>query len=78
MIENLRNGNVIAVVLFIIAISSLLLVADKLKRHNDIIIKTDTEEFIVDDYNIDMNKECIYFTYDGHVRTICGDYEIIE
>lgn len=78
MIEKLRNGNIVFIVLFIIAMSSLLLVADKLKRHNDIIIKTDTEEFIVGDYNIDMNKECIYFTYDGHVRTICGDYEIIE
>ena len=78
MIENLRNGNIIVVVLFIIAMSSLLLVANKLKRHNDIIIKTDTEEFIVDDYNLDEKKECVYFVYDGHVRTICGDYEIIE
>jgi len=78
MIENLRNGNIIGLVLGIIAIASLLLVSDKLKRHGDIIIKTETEEFIVDDYNQDNNKECIYFTYEGHVRTICGNYEIIE
>ena len=47
-------------------------------RHNDYVIKTPTEEFIVNCYSITNDEQCVYFTYDGHERTICGNYEIIK
>ena len=78
MIENIKNGNIVLIALFITAIFSLLFVGNKLKKHTDIVIVTDTEEFIVDDYYQDLGKNCIYFTHDGDEKTICGNYEIIK
>lgn len=69
---------IIFVAIFVIAMSTLVFSVKNTQRHNDIVILTENEEFVVDDYNQDLNKECIYFTYEGHVRTICGNYEIIE
>jgi hypothetical protein len=77
--KNLLTDRRLAIItIIVIALSLLLLIIPTRPRHRDIVIKTATEEFIVDDYNLDHNKECVYFTYDGHVRTICGSYEIIE
>jgi len=73
-----RVSQIIFFIVFLIAMGMVCFAVKSKTTSTDIVIKTDTEEFVVDDYNIDMNKECVYFTYDGHVRTICGDYEIIE
>lgn len=51
-------------------------VINKSRRQTDIVIKTSTQEFIVDNYQ--LNDNCIEFKYDGELRTICGNYEIIE
>ena len=59
-----------------ITIVVLISIVSKSQRQNDIVIKTATQEFIVDDYYQDDN--CIEFNYGGELRTICGDYEIIE
>jgi hypothetical protein len=71
-----NSRRMVFIVIFAIAISMLLLVVSKSHRHSDIVIKTATHEFIVDDYYQDDN--CIEFNYGGELRTICGDYEIIE
>lgn len=73
-----RTGKIIFFIIFLMAIGMVCFVVKNKTTTTDIVIKTDTEEFVVDDYEIDMDKECVYFTYDGHVRTICGNYEIIE
>lgn len=79
MIDNLRNGNIVIMISIVsIAIFSIILLANKSNTHTDYVIKTATEEFIVDDYSVSNDKQCVYFTYDGHERTICGNYEIIE
>jgi hypothetical protein len=78
MIKNLRNGNIVFIVLFITAMFSLLFIGNNLKTHTDIVIVTATEEFIVDDYYQDLDKNCVYFTHDGDEKTICGNYEIIK
>lgn len=74
----LTDRSIVMITMIVIVLSLLLLNINTRTTHRDIVIKTATEEFIVDDYNLDNNKECVYFTYDGHVRTICGSYEIIE
>lgn len=74
----LTDRRMVIITMIVIVLSLLLLNINTRPRHRDIVIKTATEEFIVDDYNLDQRKECVYFTYDGHVRTICGSYEIIE
>jgi hypothetical protein len=71
-----RNGRIVFVVIFMITIVVLISIVSKSQRQNDIVIKTATQEFIVDDYYQDDN--CIEFNYGGELRTICGDYEIIE
>jgi hypothetical protein len=78
MIKNLRNGNIVFIVLFITAMFSLLFIGNNLKTHTDIVIVTATEEFIVDDYYQDLDKNCVYFIHDGDEKTICGNYEIIK
>ena len=78
MLENLRNGSIFFIVFFMIGMCSVVLAVKRTQRHSDILIITENEEFVVDDYNQDMNKECIYFTHEGHVKTICGNYEIIK
>jgi hypothetical protein len=78
MIENLRNGNFVLIAIIFVAILMVVFSIKSHTTHTDIVIKTDTEEFVVDDYTIEMNRGCIYFTYDGRRRIICGDYEIIE
>jgi hypothetical protein len=45
--------------------------------HKDIVIKTNTEEFIINEYDIE-DDGCIYFDYDGEEKMICEGYEIIE
>jgi len=71
-----RNGRIVFVVIFMITIVVLISIVSKSQRQNDIVIKTATQEFIVDDYYQDDN--CIEFNYGGELRTICGDYEILE
>lgn len=71
-----RSGRIVFVVVFITAILMLVGVVSKSQRQNDIVIKTATQEFIVDDYY--QAENCIEFNYGGELRTICGDYEIIE
>ncbi len=78
MIDNLRNGNIVMISIVIIAIFTVVLLANKNNTHTDCVIKTATEEFIVNGYSISNDKQCVYFTYDGHERTVCGNYEIIE
>ena len=71
-----NSRKIVIIVMFVIAILMLLTIVSKSHRHSDIVIKTATQEFIVDDYYQDDN--CIEFNYGGELRTICGDYEIIE
>ena len=71
-----NSRRIVIIVMFAIAILMLLGIVSKSHRHSDIVIKTTTHEFIVDDYYQDDN--CIEFNYGGELRTICGDYEIIE
>lgn len=71
-----RVGKIVFVTLFVLAMVMLVVNVKNLQRHHDIVIKTETQEFIVDDYHIDDN--CIEFNYGGEFRTICGNYEIIE
>ena len=70
--------NLIVAIIILISMSMFVLSIINRFRHNDIVIKTETEEFIVSEYNIDSGDNCVYFTYNGHVKTICGNYEIIE
>jgi len=70
-----KSGRIVLVAIFIVGFT-LFGVVSKSRRQSDIVIKTATEEFIIDDYHQDEN--CIEFNYDGELRSICGDYEIIE
>jgi hypothetical protein len=70
-----KSGRIVLVAIFIVGFT-LFGVVSKSRRQSDIVIKTATEEFIIDDYHQDDN--CIEFNYDGELRSICGDYEIIE
>lgn len=78
MIEKLRNGNIVSITLFTVVMLTLMFIIKNITTHKDIVIVTATEEFIVDSYNLDEKKECVYFVYGDNVKTICGDFEIIE
>ena len=71
-----NSRRIVFIVIFIAAVLTLLGLVSKSHRQNDIVIKTATQEFIIDDYH--QYENCIEFNYDGESRTICGDYEIIE
>lgn len=44
-------------------------------RHNDYVIKTPTEEFIVNGYSITNDEQCVYFTIDSGSPLIFSGWE---
>ena len=70
-----KSGIIFFVSISVIAFT-LFGIINKSQRQTDIVIKTQTQEFIVDNYHLYDN--CIEFNYGGELRTICGNYEIIE
>jgi len=76
MIEKFISNKLLTILISIIGVSILIFVIRNKTTHTDIVIKTDTEEFIINDYYLDKN--CIYFVHDGDDKTICGNYEIID
>ncbi len=76
MIEKFISNKLLTILFCIIGVSILIFVIRNKTTHTDIVIKTDTEEFIINDYYLDKN--CIYFVHDGDDKTICGNYEIID
>jgi hypothetical protein len=76
MIGKDMNNKLLTILFCIIGVSILIFVIRNKTTHTDIVIKTDTEEFIINDYYLDKN--CIYFVHDGDDKTICGNYEIID
>lgn len=72
MTKNLTPFIILATIFFI-----LIVIVKTKDTHKDIVIKTNTEEFIIYGYELE-DGGCIYFDYDGEEKMICEGYEIIE
>jgi hypothetical protein len=78
MIDSRMTGKILIFGLIFSVLLMALLSISRKNRHNDYVIKTANEEFIVDNYTVSDDEQCVYFTYDGDEKTICGNYEIIK
>jgi hypothetical protein len=78
MINSKVTGRILIFGLIFSLLLIVLLSISRKNRHNDCVIKTANEEFIVDNYTVSDDEQCVYFTYDGDEKTICGNYEIIK
>ncbi len=76
--NKLGNNGFIIGVLSITIICMLILFNRRKHRQINVIIKTTNEEFIVDNYRVSDDEQCVYFIYGGDERTICGNYKIIK
>jgi len=74
--RSIDDGIIMYIIIIIIGIISIYLLTRS--KHSDIIIKTNTEEFIVRSYTTSVSGECIMFEYEGSNKIICGKYEIIQ
>jgi hypothetical protein len=72
MTKNLTPFIILATIFFI-----LIVIVKTKDMHKDIVIKTNTEEFIIDGYELE-DDGCVYFDFEGEDKMICEEYEIIE
>lgn len=78
MIDSRMTGKILIFGLMFGLLLMVLLSISRKNTHNDYVIKTTNEEFIVDNYRVSDDEQCVYFIYGGDERTICGNYKIIK
>ena len=72
MTKNLTPFIILATIFFI-----LIVIVKTKDTHKDIVIKTNTEEFIIDGYELE-DDGCVYFDFEDEEKMICEGYEIID
>jgi hypothetical protein len=74
--RSIDDGIVMYAIIIIIGIISIYALTRS--KHSDIVIKTNSDEFIIQSYTTSISGECIMFEYEGSNKIICGKYEIIK